>query len=60
MLTKEKLLKSLQNLPDEFSVDELLDRLFLLHKIETGQQQAIDNETISEEDLDNQISQWLA
>jgi len=36
MLTKEKVIQSLQNMPDQFFIDELIDKLLLLQKIETG------------------------
>jgi hypothetical protein len=58
MLTKEKVLRSLQDLPDQFSFDELMDRLFLLHKIEIGQVQSRNNQIISDEDLDKRFEKW--
>jgi len=36
MLTKVKLLKTIKDLPDKFSLDDLLDRIVLLQKIEIG------------------------
>jgi len=36
MITKKKLLKSIKDLPDTFSVDEIIDRIILLQKIEIG------------------------
>jgi hypothetical protein len=58
MLTKEKVLRSLQDLPDQFSFDELMDRLFLLHKIEIGQVQSRNNQIISDDDLDKRFEKW--
>ena len=40
MVTKEKLLETIKQLPDKFSVDEIIDRILLLDKIEIGLQQS--------------------
>lgn len=34
MITKDQVINSLKELPDEFSIDELMDKLILLQKIE--------------------------
>lgn len=36
MLTKELVLQSLNKMPNEFTVDELLEKVVLLSKIEKG------------------------
>jgi len=46
-LTKEKLIQSLRDLPETFTMDELLDRIVLLQKIETGLAQSNAGETVS-------------
>lgn len=33
MLLKKEVLKNLKELPDEFPVDEAIDRVILLHKV---------------------------
>lgn len=40
MLLKEKVLKSINDLPDEFSIDELVEQLIIFEKIEIGLKQA--------------------
>ena len=40
MLTKTKVLKAIKQLPDEFSIDEMIDKMILLEKIEIGIAQA--------------------
>lgn len=40
MITKDKAIEVIQSLPEEFSIEELMDRLILLNKIETGLRQA--------------------
>jgi hypothetical protein len=36
MLTKEKIIKSIENMPDKFSIEEVIERIVLLQKIEIG------------------------
>lgn len=39
MLVKEKVIQAIQELPAEFSIDDVVERLIVLQKIETGLQQ---------------------
>lgn len=59
MITKVKLKEQIENLPDEFSIDELVERLILIEKIERGEIQSENGETVSDNDLDNQIGKWF-
>lgn len=59
MITKAKLKEQIKNLPDEFSIDELVERLILVGKIEQGNNQSENGEVISESDLDNDIKKWF-
>lgn len=45
MITKEKAIEAIKSLPEEFSIEELMDRLILLNKIETGLRQGEEGET---------------
>ncbi|MDZ4683012.1 MAG: hypothetical protein SH848_11205 [Saprospiraceae bacterium] len=47
MLLRAKVLEAIQSLPDEFSIDDVVERLIILHKIETGLQQVSEGQTIS-------------
>ncbi len=59
MLTKEKLIKQIDKLPEEFSIDELVEKLILIEKIETGNEQSEKGEVISEYEIDNEIEKWF-
>jgi hypothetical protein len=50
MLNKNKVLRTLENLPETFSIEEIIDQLVLLQKIELGLEQAANNETVSTEE----------
>jgi hypothetical protein len=59
MLTKINVIKTITKFPEHFSIDELVDKMILLDKIEKGMQQADKNQVISEEELDKRIEEWL-
>jgi hypothetical protein len=59
MITKEKLKKQLEQFPEEFSIDELIEKLILIEKIDNGNLQSENGDVISEKDLDNEIKKWF-
>jgi len=59
MLTREEVIKSINELPEEFSFDEVLDRLLLLDKIEIGLEQSQSGNTMSTEEAKKRLSKWL-
>ncbi len=59
MITKTKLEKQIKNLPEEFSIDELVEKLILIEKIENGEKQSLNGETISEVELESEINKWF-
>lgn len=58
MITKESILKTLKDMPEEINVDELLYKLVLLQKIEDGLQQSDKGQTISTEQLKSEVRKW--
>lgn len=59
MLTKAKLLAEINKFPEEFSIDELVERLILIEKIETGNEQSVNNKIVSEAEMDYEIKRWF-
>ena len=59
MLNKEDVLQILENLPDRFSLDALLDQMIKIEKIRRGMTQSDNNEIIADDALDHQLSKWL-
>lgn len=59
MLTRDKVIDTIKKLPDTFSIDEVIDRIVLLEKIETGLLQSKKGELIADEDLNNHLPSWL-
>jgi hypothetical protein len=60
MLTRDKVISSVKQLPDSFSVDEIIDRIILLEKIETGLEQSKKGQVTADKDLETKLPKWLA
>ncbi len=58
MLTKEKLNKTINNLPDSFIIDEFIDKLIFMQKVEEGFQQSEEGKVVSNEDVKLIIDKW--
>jgi hypothetical protein len=58
-MKKAQLLASIEDLPEEFSVDELMERLLILQKIEEGQQQILEGKSYTEEEAKKKLEKWL-
>ena len=59
MLTKEKLLKTIKDLPEKFSFDDLMDRIILLQKIETGLEQSGSGKINTTAQAKKKLGKWL-
>ncbi|NNF33384.1 MAG: hypothetical protein HKN68_04710 [Saprospiraceae bacterium] len=59
MITKEKLYKQIESFPDELEIEELIERLLLIDKLEKRKIESDNDDTVSEGELDNEIKGWL-
>jgi predicted transcriptional regulator len=58
MLTKERLSKTINHLPDSFTIDELIDKLIFIEKVEDGIKQSDEGKVVSNEDIKTMIDKW--
>ena len=58
-ITKEKLTQQIDQFPDTISMDEVIERLIMLEKIETRKQESDNNETIEEDELKEEMKKWF-
>ena len=58
MLTKEKLNKTIVNLPESFSIDELIDQLIIIEKIEEGIKQSESGKVVSNDNVKLMIEKF--
>lgn len=59
LLTKNKVKEQIEQFPDEFSLDLLVERLILLQKIDNGIEQSDNNDVVTERELDKEIEEWF-
>ena len=59
MITKEKLYKQIASFPDKLEIEDLIERLLLIDKLEKRKIESDNDATISEDELDNEIKGWL-
>ncbi|MEP7197673.1 MAG: hypothetical protein ABI851_14230 [Saprospiraceae bacterium] len=60
MLNRKDVEKQINEMPSEFTLDELVERLILIEKINTGMNEFAEGKTITEEELDKRMEKWFA
>jgi hypothetical protein len=59
MLTKNSVLKTINKLPDNIDLDELIDKLIFIDKVEKGLDQSLQNQVVSETQAKKKLAKWL-
>jgi hypothetical protein len=59
MTTKDKIINGIKDLPDTVNIDDILDQIMLVEKIERGIDQSNKNQVVSDDELDKRIGKWL-
>lgn len=59
MLTREKILETIKAMPDQFSIEELFEKIILLQKIDVGIEQSNNNQVISSSQAKERLKKWL-
>jgi hypothetical protein len=58
MLTKDKVKELIDHMPETFSVDDLVEEIILLQKIERARNQVKEGDSLTEEELEKEIGRW--
>lgn len=58
MLTKDQIRKSLDQLPNSFTIDDLIERLMFIEKVEAGLEQSRKGKTIPQNKVKELINKW--
>lgn len=58
MITKDQVISSLKDMPEQFSIDELMDKLILLQKIEKGLEQSKAGEVYTTQEVKDMLQRW--
>ncbi|MFY9243580.1 MAG: hypothetical protein WAO74_11190 [Polaribacter sp.] len=59
MITKEKLQEHISKFPNEIHIDDLIDKLVFIDKLEQRIKASENNDFISEEELENEMKEWF-
>jgi len=59
IITKDKLKKHIDKFPDELEIDDVIERLFFIEKIEKRILESENNEVESEEEVKKQMQEWF-
>jgi hypothetical protein len=58
MLVKNKVLETIQLMPEEFSIDDLMERVIILEKVQTGLKQVQEGKTVTMEEARKRFQKW--
>ena len=56
---KQNIIETMKNLPEETSIEDAMERLYLLAKLEKGIKQADNGLTISHSEAKQRMGKWL-
>ena len=59
ILTREQMYYTIEKLPKRFSVEELMEQLIFMKKVEKGLEQSQNGQINSKEQTKNKLSKWL-
>mgnify|MGYP001558311513 CR=1 FL=1 len=59
MEMKERIVRAMQELPADATIEDALDRLMFLYKIERGLEQVARGQTVSQEEAKRRMMEWL-
>jgi len=57
-MRREQVIETIKNLPNEFELETVIERLIFIDKVEKGLKQAEEGKYISHEEIKNRISKW--
>ena len=56
--TKDKVINGIKILPDSVTIDDILDQIILMEKIEKGIEQSNNNQVVADDELDKRLYQF--
>jgi len=59
MISKNNLQKYIEDFPEELSIDELIDRLVFIDKLENRMKESENNEVMTDEDVKSEMKKWF-
>ena len=59
MLTKQLVTDAINNLPEKFTLDEIMQRMYVLNKIEQAREKSKQGKTFSTREAKKKLAKWL-
>lgn len=59
MISKNNLQKYIEDFPEELSIDELIDRLVFIDKLENRMKESENNELMTDDDVKSEMKKWF-
>ena len=59
MITKTQIINSLNNLPDNVTIDQVIEHLIVVEKVQKGLEDSASGKVYSKEEAKDQIKKWL-
>ncbi len=59
MIAKEQVLKAIEELPQNASIEDAMERLYLIYKVDRGIKQADSGYKISQDEAKKRMQKWL-
>ena len=58
MLLKKQIIEAVENMPNESSTEDLIERIIFIQKIEQGNTDVQQNNVVNEDKIDYLIDEW--
>jgi predicted transcriptional regulator len=58
-MEKAEILKAIEELPEDATLEDAMDRLFFLYKVERGLNQAEKGQLLTQEEARERMTRWL-
>ncbi len=59
MTVKEQVLKAIEDLPQNASIEDAMEKLYLIYKVERGIKQADSGQKITHEEAKKRMEKWV-
>ena len=60
MTTKEHVIEMIQRMPNESTLEDMMAALYVRQKIDVGLEQLDNGQSLSQEEVEERLSQWLS
>jgi hypothetical protein len=57
-MRKDTVIETMKGFPQEFNLDDLIEKLVFMDKVEKGLQQVKEEKTVSHESLKGKVKKW--